>query len=175
MKLTNWRISKWAYLADLFFVPAYAILALGIGYAYATPTAQWLGLFALGWCGWTLTEYWMHRELFHRFYRMEHGMHHRRPLDWIGVSPFLTAIAFAAVWLLSVWALDGVGKGGFLFAGYMAGYYAYITIHLMIHHTDWRIVARLRATHEMHHSGAERNFGVSTNLWDHVFRTYTAP
>jgi sterol desaturase/sphingolipid hydroxylase (fatty acid hydroxylase superfamily) len=171
--MISWRISKAAYLADFILVPAYIVLALACALAFSTPTPSWFGLFAIGFGAWTLTEYWMHREIFHRFYRQEHGLHHIRPLDWIGVSPLLTGIGFA---LLYLFALQfGWGHGGAAFAGYVSGYYAYIVIHILIHHTSLPIVARLRATHEMHHRGATANFGVSTNVWDHVFQTYRRP
>lgn len=171
----TWRISKFEFFADFAFVPLYIAAAATIAIMSAQPVLAWVGYFAIGYVAWTLTEYWMHRSLFHRLYRREHGLHHIRPLDWIGVSPLLTGAAFIALYLFSVSATSGAGRGGALFIGYVFGYYAYITIHLLIHHTSTWLVSGLRATHEMHHRGAEKNFGVSTNVWDHVFRTYRRP
>lgn len=164
-----WRLSKWVYLADFLLVPAYVATAIAIAHPDAI---SWAALFALGVVLWTLTEYWMHRSLFHRFYRLEHGLHHKSPLEWIGVSPFLTGAGFLALWFACVSAFGNLGLGGALFAGFVTGYYAYIVIHVVIHHTQHPIVARLRATHEMHHRGASANFGVSTNFWDRIFRTF---
>lgn len=173
--MSEWRLSKAAYTAEFFLVPIYAALAATGAFFFATPTPQWFGLFVLGFTAWTLVEYGMHRFLFHRFYRKEHGLHHMRPLDWIGVSPFVTGGGFLLLWLGAVEAFGGIGRGGAAFVGFISGYYAYIVIHILIHHTDTWLVATLRTTHEMHHRGAAANFGVSTNVWDRVFRTYKRP
>ena len=169
----DFRLSRMAYLADFVLVPLYVAIALACAFVLATPTWDWFYLFCAGVVAWTLTEYGMHRWLFHRLYRTEHWRHHRKPLEWIGLSPLLTGGSLALAYLFALGF--GWGAGGMLFAGYAYGYFVYILIHFMIHHTSDRVVAKLRATHEMHHAGVERNFGVSTNLWDHVFRTYTGP
>jgi hypothetical protein len=45
------------------------------------------------------------------------------------------------------------------------------------HHADvlaYSFIPRLVANHDLHHrQGSEKNFGVSSPLWDHVFRSYT--
>ena len=61
------------------------------------------------------------------------------------------------------------------FAGHVAGYLTYDLCHYYLHHgrpkAKWLI--RLRAHHMNHHHNKEgRKYGVSTTLWDHVFRTY---
>ena len=60
-------------------------------------------------------------------------------------------------------------------SGMIAGYIAYDMTHYYVHHGavsgPW--FKRLRANHmNHHHNTVERKFGVSTTLWDHVFRTY---
>ena len=57
------------------------------------------------------------------------------------------------------------------FVGFAAGYFGYITIHWLIHHSSRQFIAPLKAHHDMHHRRARVNFGVSTRLWDVVFRT----
>jgi sterol desaturase/sphingolipid hydroxylase (fatty acid hydroxylase superfamily) len=171
----DWRISKFAFLADFILVPIYVALATVGAWTFAEPTMQWYGFYAAGLVAWTFIEYWMHRVAFHRFYRAEHRLHHIRPSDWIGVSPFLTAAAFLLLWLALVQITNGIGRGGFAFVGFVTGYYIYITIHYMIHHTGTQIIARLRAAHESHHQGVDGNYGISTAFWDHVFRTYRVP
>lgn len=168
----NFRIPAWQYLADFALVPIYFVLATTLALIFAEPTIEWFGFFALGYAAWTLSEYGMHRWLFHTVYARDHGLHHIRPTDWVGLGPAITGGFFALLWLFCV--SNGIGRGGMVFAGYVAGYYAYIVIHILIHHTSL-FVAKLRATHEMHHKGASANFGVSTNFWDHVFRTYRKP
>jgi sterol desaturase/sphingolipid hydroxylase (fatty acid hydroxylase superfamily) len=168
----DWRISKSAFLADFILVPIYAALALAGGLIFAEPTPQWFGLFAVGFVAWTLVEYGMHRFLFHHLYRREHGLHHIRPADYIGVSPFVTGAGFILLWLTTVHFLGGIGRGGAAFAGFVSGYYTYITIHFLIHHTNTMVIAKLRAAHESHHRGASGNFGVVTSVWDRAFGTY---
>jgi dihydroceramide fatty acyl 2-hydroxylase len=169
----DFRLSRVAYLADFVLVPLYIASAVISAFVLATPTREWFFLFCGGVTAWTLTEYVVHRWLFHIFYKTEHWRHHRNPLEWIGLSPLVTGGSLALVYLLALYF--GWGTGGMLFAGFAYGYFAYILIHYLIHHTSNLTVYQLRKTHEIHHAGVERNFGVSTNLWDHIFRTYTDP
>jgi dihydroceramide fatty acyl 2-hydroxylase len=162
-----------SYLADFVLVPLYIAVAVISAFVFGTPTMEWLFLFCGGVTAWTLAEYVTHRWLFHWLYKEEHWRHHRRPLDWIGVPPLLTGLVLAIVYLFALQL--GWGYGGMLFAGFAFGYFSYIIIHFSIHHTSGSEVAKLRATHEMHHKGVEANFGVSTNLWDHIFRSYIPP
>ena len=40
-------------------------------------------------------------------------------------------------------------------------------------HWAYPLIPRLVSNHDLHHrKGVEKNFGVSSPLWDHVFRTY---
>jgi sterol desaturase/sphingolipid hydroxylase (fatty acid hydroxylase superfamily) len=168
-----WKISRLEFLADLVLVPLYVCGAIGAASLTTSPDYWWLVWFAIGALAWTLIEYLMHRFLFHGGYAVEHLMHHRQPKSWIGVSSVLMLPLFVMVWMVCVSA-EGFGNGGAIFVGYAIAYYAYVVIHLLIHHTNSTIVRRLRVTHLMHHRGSNSNFGVSTNLWDRVFRTFEA-
>jgi sterol desaturase/sphingolipid hydroxylase (fatty acid hydroxylase superfamily) len=156
--------------------PVYAGIAVLCAFVFTEPVWPWFVAIAVGVVLWTLTEYFMHRYLFHGWpYQQEHALHHIRPTEWIGVSAFIMGPLFLVVWVLMVYALGDLGRAGMLFAGYVTGYWGYVVIHLMIHHTNWSIVSNLRATHEMHHRGAGGNYGVSSNIWDHLFGTYLKP
>ena len=83
------RLSRVHHLVPaVIFGPAIAVLfALG---ANKTTTAEAIGLVAGGWLFWTLTEYWMHRLVFHfepeegwgaRLHWIIHGVHHDHPND----------------------------------------------------------------------------------------------
>ena len=70
------------------FVPAICVL-FAIG-ARELTTAGTLALLLAGWLFWTLTEYWLHRVVFHfepekgigaRLHWMIHGVHHDHPND----------------------------------------------------------------------------------------------
>lgn len=169
----DFRLSRMTYFADFLLVPLYIATAVISAFALATPTIDWFVFFCAGVTAWTLMEYVVHRWVFHWLYREEHWRHHRRPLEWIGVPPLLTGVVFAFIYMLAL--QFGWGNGGMLFAGFAWGYFSYMVIHYAIHHTSSPAVNDLRETHEMHHRGVERNFGVSTNLWDHIFRTFMKP
>lgn len=171
----DWKIGKWEFLADLFLVPVYALISILVANTFAEYSHNWWLWIALGWATWTFGEYAMHRWAFHDYFKLDHALHHRRPKEWIGVSSWLMGGIFLVLWVVMVSWTNGIGRGSMLFTGWLCGYYAYVSIHLMIHHTDWKIVAKLRNTHDMHHRGAGCNYGVSTNLWDHVFGTYLKP
>ena len=133
---------------------------------------------------WTLAEYWLHRTLFHwvpkaswgpRFHFFLHGVHH----DYINdrfrlVMPPAAAAVLAAGFYGLFYALLGMWVFPFM-AGMILGYIGYDMTHYYVHHgrVQGAWFKRLRAHHmNHHHNKVERKFGVSTTLWDHVFRTY---
>ena len=133
---------------------------------------------------WTLTEYVLHRYLFHRitgtyagrrFYFVLHGVHHDFALDTSRlVMPLGVSIPMGVVvyWLLRLplgpVLIDPV------FAGFGAGYLLYDGIHYATHHFRMTspIGAFLKRYHMVHHhTGESARWGVSSPLWDIVFRT----
>lgn len=148
-----------------------------------------VGLVFAGVVAWTLTEYWLHRLLFH--YRFEgkfgqrvhfiiHGVHHSWPRDRFRlVMPPAVSISLFFLFLALFTSTMGPWAYGFL-AGYTLGYMSYDLLHYSVHHlhVEWRWLKKLRKHHLMHHSpkwGDICKFGVSTTLWDHVFGTYDPP
>ncbi len=124
----------------------------------------------LGVLGWTLAEYWIHRIVFHGSTPFEpmHEMHHVLPKELIGIASWITFAAFAAIW----WLL-----GSSFCAGFMLGYLGYCVIHVRMHHGNRRRFSRyvgyMFEHHAGHHRGGAGNFGVSSPVWDFVFRTKT--
>lgn len=169
----------------LLFVPAFAIL-LWLGNARGVDPASMIGLAAAGGLTWTLTEYWLHRTLFHwvpagelgeRFHFILHGVHHKWPRDrYRLVMP--VAVSISLFWIFLGLFVGLFGAYGLPFhAGFLAGYLFYDLSHYYMHHgrpsSEW--MKRLRKHHMVHHSpnyAHEKKFGVSTTLWDHVFGTY---
>ncbi|HWC48081.1 MAG TPA: sterol desaturase family protein [Solirubrobacterales bacterium] len=133
---------------------------------------------------WTLTEYWLHRLVFHwepdnafgrRMHFIIHGVHHDHPNDKLRlVMPPSVSIPLAALFFLGFWAL--LGDAAFpVFAGFIAGYLGYDYTHYYVHHfvpkTDFG--KRLREHHMRHHfQDHSYGYGVSSPIWDHVFHTY---
>ena len=133
---------------------------------------------------WTLTEYWLHRLIFHwepdnafgrRMHFIIHGIHHDHPNDKLRlVMPPSVSIPLAALFFLGFWALFGSPAAFPLFGGFIFGYLAYDYTHYYVHHfvPKSNLGKQLREQHMRHHFQDHRfGYGVSSPLWDAVFRT----
>jgi dihydroceramide fatty acyl 2-hydroxylase len=166
----------------ILFAPAIAIL---LTIAFERQGAVAVIAWALGgYVFWTLTEYWMHRIVFHfepedgigaRLHWIIHGVHHDHPNDPLRlVMPPSVSVPLAIVfYLLFLLVLGGTVAPAFG-AGFLAGYLIYDMTHYHVHHHTPRTKAgrRLRESHMRHHFQDDtRGFGVSAPWWDHVFGT----
>ncbi len=178
---THWSVVPVLYVPAMLGLLALSALRMHVA---VLPT---LGLLLGGGVAWTLTEYWLHRLLFHwqpggafgeRMHFILHGVHHKWPRDQYRlVMP--PAVSISLFWLfLGLWRLV-LGQYAFAFhAGFVAGYMFYDIGHYYMHHghPSFEWFKQLRKHHMVHHSPKlenEKKFGVSTTLWDHVFRTYS--
>src|SRR3954449_1249252 len=103
-----------------------------------------IGLALGGYAVWTLTEYWLHRVVFHfepergigaRLHWMVHGVHHDHPNDPMRLvmppsASVPLALIFYGIFLLVLGADHATAFG----AGFLAGYLAYDMIHYAVHH-----------------------------------------
>jgi dihydroceramide fatty acyl 2-hydroxylase len=166
----------------IIFAPAIAVLAvLGFGRIAALPALAWL---AGGYAFWTLSEYWIHRAIFHfepedglgaRLHWIIHGVHHDHPNDPLRlVMPPSVSVPLSSLFVLGFWAVLGL-PAAFLFgAGFLAGYLLYDMTHYYLHHgrPRTRFGRWLRELHMRHHfQDDERGFGISAPYWDRVFGT----
>jgi dihydroceramide fatty acyl 2-hydroxylase len=166
----------------ILFLPAIvALLVVGMGRA---GTLAAVALALGGYVFWTLTEYWMHRIVFHfepedgvgaRLHWIIHGVHHDHPNDPMRlVMPPSVSVPLAMLfYLLFVVVLGGDVAPAFG-AGFLAGYLIYDMTHYHVHHHTPRTRAgrRLRELHMRHHFQDDtRGFGVSAPWWDLVFGT----
>ena len=138
---------------------------------------------ATGLAFWTLLEYVLHRFIFHHtpssprqmfLGYLFHGVHHAFPEDRLRWTiPLITSLPVAA--LLTGVSLLAFGPAGAPFmAGVLVGYLAYDLLHYAFHNGSMpsRIGNYLRKRHLAHHYGVpERNFGVSSPVWDLIFRS----
>jgi dihydroceramide fatty acyl 2-hydroxylase len=166
----------------ILFLPAIvALLVVGIGRA---GTFAALGFAVGGYVFWTLTEYWMHRVVFHfepedgigaKLHWIIHGVHHDHPNDRMRlVMPPSVSVPLAALFLLLFWAVLGSLWAPAFGGGFLAGYLIYDMTHYHVHHHTPRTRAgrRLRELHMRHHFQDDtRGFGVSAPWWDLVFGT----
>ena len=131
-------------------------------------------LFLLGILTWTLVEYLAHRFLHVITARTHLWGHHRWPSDYT-IGPSWTSIATFNAVLMGACVLLGVP---WFAVGYIVGFAFYARIHYLCHHVGqpWqedRLRLWLRRNHNIHHyHDGNKNFGVSSPLWDVVFRTY---
>jgi dihydroceramide fatty acyl 2-hydroxylase len=164
------------------FIPAIAVLfALG---QEGTPPLEVAGLIGGGYLFWTLTEYWMHRLVFHfepqegvgaRLHWIIHGVHHDHPNDPMRlVMPPSVSLPLAAGFC-GLFVLVLGTPPAYLFAtGFLAGYLLYDMTHYHLHHhaPRTRLGKLLRELHMRHHFQDDtRGFGVSAPFWDYVFGT----
>jgi sterol desaturase/sphingolipid hydroxylase (fatty acid hydroxylase superfamily) len=167
------------------FGPAIGILA---GFALATASLPMaLLLLVLGYAFWTLTEYWIHRAIFHfepeeglgaRFHWIIHGVHHDHPNDPLRlVMPPSVSVPLSTLFCLGFWAVLGSPRWYAFGAGFLAGYLLYDMTHYYLHHHKPRTAAGrwLRELHMRHHfQDHTRGFGISAPYWDKAFGTYSA-
>jgi 4-hydroxysphinganine ceramide fatty acyl 2-hydroxylase len=151
----------------------------------ALPLGAAGGLFALGLLIWSLVEYAMHRFVFHyqprsgwgkRLHFLVHGVHHDYPQDASRlVLPPIVSIPLAFIFY-------GLFLGVFgrlapaAFAGLLFGYLCYDAIHYATHHFSMKrgVWLWLKQYHMRHHYKDDHiGYGVSSPLWDYVFRTGT--
>jgi len=140
--------------------------------------------FALGWLLWTFGEYLMHRFGFHYKPRTKWGKlvlhylhegHHEDPkLKRLILVPVVLSVP-----ILTGWAVLGYYTIGYpgvaILAGHAVGYLYYEHVHYSCHHARFRVgwTKMQRKTHMYHHfKDHDRWYGVSTRLWDYVFRTH---
>jgi dihydroceramide fatty acyl 2-hydroxylase len=164
------------------FAPVIVVLAVtGVGRAGPGSAVGWM---LAGYAFWTLTEYWLHRTVFHfepeaglgrRLHWMIHGVHHDHPNDPLRlVMPPSASVPLALAFCGLFWLVLGADAAPAFGAGFLAGYLAYDMLHYHVHHhlPRTRVGRRLRELHMRHHfQDHERGFGVSAPWWDYVFGT----
>ena len=137
-----------------------------------------------GYVVWTLTEYWLHRVVFHfepdhpigrRMHFIIHGVHHDHPNDPKRlVMPPGASIPLALLFTgLFVLVLGSPTWMPFE-AGFLGGYLVYDMTHYYLHHhrPKSRFGRRMRELHMRHHFQDDTTwYGVSAPWWDRVFGT----
>lgn len=141
-------------------------------------------LFFLGLVVWSITEYTLHRFLFHFNAKSEfgkkvhfifHGVHHDYPNDSKRlVMPPSISIPLASVFYFSFKIIFGTELNAPFFAGFLTGYLFYDITHYAIHHFNMhsKFWISIKNHHMRHHyQDATKGFGVSTSLWDSFIGT----
>ena len=137
--------------------------------------------FVVGALGWTLLEYIIHYPLGHlpkgkTLISSEHLKHHKDVLYFTptlmkirGAVPLLLLLGVAAYFLVNLFAAIG------FVTAVAIGWTTYEVLHQSIHVRGPRTrYGRWATRHHLYHHFARpnRNHGVTTPIWDFVFRTY---
>ena len=174
----------WLPVAIFFLIRAF-INAPAQGFAWYIPIGFLLGLLL-----WTLTEYMLHRFLFHvpakgektqRIFFLFHGVHHAQPQCKTRlvmppvVSIPLAAIVFGLFYLVIAVLFKAPQWIDPIFAAFLIGYLVYDIGHYAQHHFPMRkgyfkFIKRYHMQH--HYKTPNARYGVSSPLWDYVFKTY---
>lgn len=168
----------------IIFLPvvAYAIHATSQIPSLQTATA--VELFIGGLAFWTITEYTLHRWIFHYepksswgkyLHFMMHGVHHDYPNDSKRlVMPPSLSIPLASAFFGVYWLVLGPVYAWPFFGGFMLGYLFYDEVHYATHHAPMKFGwwQKVKHHHILHHyHDPDKGFGVSSPLWDVVFGT----
>jgi sterol desaturase/sphingolipid hydroxylase (fatty acid hydroxylase superfamily) len=170
-------------------VPISLFLLYGLGLLYWNITTVALSpvlttsLFFSGVFFFTFVEYSMHRFLFHMNTRTQfrrnvqykiHQVHHEYPKDKDRLAmPPILSIAISTLLLFGFKALIGDFVFAFL-PGFLFGYAGYLFVHYMVHAypPPKNFLKQWWVFHSLHHYKSQKKaFGVSSPLWDYVFRT----
>lgn len=175
----------------ILYVPVavfFMVRALATGSAQA-PAGEVLLAYGAGFLVWTLSEYLLHRFLFHyepsapwlqRAWYLIHGVHHEQPQckTRLVMPPILSiplAFLFYGLFALLVGTILGLPRlTGPVFAGFLTGYLCYDMLHYAEHHLSmrWGFLKYIKLYHLRHHyKNPNHGFGVSSPVWDVVFRT----
>lgn len=141
-------------------------------------------LFFAGMISFTLVEYVMHRFLYHinstnnkkirRLQYLIHGVHHDYPKDKSRLAmPPVLSVFIALLLLFSTYMLFNEFALAYL-PGFVMGYTTYLFIHYSVHayRPPKNKLRILWIHHSIHHyKDSGKAFGVSSPLWDYIFRT----
>ena len=189
------RISRRSLAPATVFYPCYAAIVLVLAIRAKHPLISVACLLA-GFVVWTLVEYSSHRFIFHaHFARSQksafkkfytglankyldplHWGHHERPFDGEHINgrlrdllPLFVVAAPVSLIFFPIYTAP------LMLAGVVLGYVAEEWIHHSIHFYNFRIpyFRHIKRYHIYHHTsaGITRGFGITSALWDIVFRT----
>lgn len=146
------------------------------------------GLLLLGIFIWSLTEYTLHRFIFHykpnsklgeKIHFIFHGVHHDYPNDSRRlVMPPSVSIPLAVLFYFIFHSVLGEIFIFPFFSGFLAGYLFYDITHYAIHHFNmhgkfWLAIKNHHMKH--HYQNSDKGFGVSSPFWDSVIGTDFPP
>ncbi len=173
----HWTVPLYIFIPVILYM-VYKSVEIGISFPI------FIGIIVSGLFIWTLTEYLLHRFLFHyhpknekikRFFWTFHGVHHDYPQDSRRlVMPPSISIPISFLFYLLFKLIVGPYLIYPFYIGFIGGYLFYDITHYAIHHFNFKgnIWKKLKDHHSLHHyKYDDLGFGVSSPFWDYFFRT----
>jgi 4-hydroxysphinganine ceramide fatty acyl 2-hydroxylase len=179
------KLTRVHYTVPLFiFLPVIGYFFYKSIFSFQLSALSIFGFVILGLCVWTLTEYVLHRFVFHwmppgkwgaRIHFITHGVHHDYPSDSkrLVMVPSIS-IPLAALFYFLFYLMLGSAHVAPFFIGFLLGYLFYDMTHYAVHHFNLKskFWLELKHHHMIHHYKDDENgFGVSSKFWDLIFRT----
>lgn len=138
------------------------------------------GFFFLGLFIWTITEYFLHRYVFHfepkskwglRLHFIFHGVHHDYPKDRkrLVMPPSASIPLAVAFFFLFYFIFPNKAYLYAFFPGFLIGYLIYDMMHYAMHHYNFKSTfwKKIKQHHMLHHyDDSTKGYGVSSALWD---------
>jgi len=181
------RARRRLYPVTVVYIPYFLVL-LGLA-VRSRHGGRALGFAAMGVAAWTLVEYLVHRHILHVAFPNEggpmrrwlhcmfdasHADHHARPWDGNYINGHLDTL-FVAAALAPLSLLAPSYTASVAVAALLASYVFEEWIHHAVHFWNFpsTYFQYIRRRHLYHHSrhGSRTAFGITSDLWDKVFRT----
>jgi len=172
------------YVPLLVYVPLIIFLSWKALFDIKVGSWVFLEFLLAGLLVWTLSEYVLHRFVFHfvpkakwalRIHFIFHGVHHDYPRDAKRlVMPPSASIPMALILYFFFDALLPENMIYAFFTGFIIGYLFYDMVHYALHHANFKskFWKNLKKHHMLHHySEPTKGYGVSSPLWDLIFRS----
>jgi sterol desaturase/sphingolipid hydroxylase (fatty acid hydroxylase superfamily) len=178
-------LSRVHYTVPLFiFIPIILYFLYRAIWVFELKFLSIVALIVLGLFVWTITEYTLHRFIFHfepksefgkKLHFIFHGVHHDYPNDSRRlVMPPSVSLPLAAIFYVLFTLILGLEFVSPFFVGFLFGYLFYDLTHYAIHHFNmhnkfWLAIKNHHMKH--HYQDPAKGFGVSTPLWDIIIGT----
>lgn len=183
----NWMeaLSKVHFSVPLFiYIPVVGVMTW-LAFAGGIGAGYYILFLLAGVLVWTITEYLLHRFVFHfeptsdwgkRIHFIFHGVHHDYPKDAKRlVMPPSASIPLAiGFFFLFYWLFPVTLFLYPFYAGFILGYLAYDMMHYAMHHYNFKspLMKRIKQHHMLHHyDDPTKGYGVSSSLWDVIFQS----
>ena len=132
-------------------------------------------LLVAGFITWGFLEYTLHKYMYHGntgIIQYGHAVHHVEPKSTIAMVFFIPIVINAGIYF-AIAHFTGSTIAAFFVCGWASGYTYYSFFHVVEHFRIFKskYYRTLQIHHDLHHVYPDKNYGVTTQFWDTLFRT----